>query len=260
MMNHSESILEVSKALVKAQAGFQSAAMNAVNPFLKNRYADLGAVIEAVRPALISNGLTFLQPASMADGVVTVETVVLHESGEYISESISLAAHDEKGKSAAQVTGSIITYLRRYGLSAMLGVYTEEDNDGGTPQTAAQRPATPKRNPPAAQSGPPEPPPDAWDEEAAGNGSEPYLDVSEVGVFLTKAGKPHIGLMEDGHKWPDIRWWKGRDELLTAAPWLGETVTKEQLGTPDARFPFAARVYYSEDDKGYKAAERFERI
>jgi hypothetical protein len=146
-MKMSESITEVAKALVAAQSEFETATMNATNPFLMSRYADLGAVIEAVRPALSKHGLTFVQPASMADGVVTVETVVLHESGEYIAESISLEATAEKGKSAAQVAGSIITYLRRYGLSAMLGVYADEDNDGAEPTKSASPKRTPQQAP-----------------------------------------------------------------------------------------------------------------
>ena len=261
-MKHSDSIAEISKALVKAQSDYSHAAINAVNPFLKNRYADLSSVIDAVRPALTASGLTFLQPASMADGIVTVETIILHESGEHISESISLVAHDEKGKSDAQVTGSIITYLRRYGLSSMLGIYADEDNDGVAPQPRRQTQRQTQR-PPAQREGPPamdNQPQDAWDEEQS-NATAPaaYLDVVELGVFDTKAGgKPHIGLMADGHEWPDIRWWKGRDELLEAAPWLGESVTKDDLGEMGARYPFAARVVYTEDGKGYKVAERFE--
>ena len=105
-------------------------------------------------------------------------------------------------------------------------------------------------------------PPEGWNMDEQLQDAEPpasYLDVVELGVFDVKAGgKPHIGLMADGNEWPDIRWWKGRDELLEAAPWLGESVTKDDLGEMGARYPFAARVVYTEDGKGYKVAERFE--
>ena len=157
-MQKSESITELAKALVRAQTEIGVAQMNSVNPFLKNRYADLGSVIEAVKPALAKNGLAFVQPASMSDGVVAVETVLLHESGEYISETLSLPAGEERGKSLAQVTGSIVTYLRRYGLSAMLGVYADEDADVARPAASAQR-----AQPPPAQ---PDEPPDLWEAES----------------------------------------------------------------------------------------------
>ena len=61
-----------------------------------------------------------------------METVLTHASGEWISSSLSLPLADEKGKSGAQVAGSIITYLRRYTLSAVLGMYSDEDTDGNS--------------------------------------------------------------------------------------------------------------------------------
>lgn len=109
----------------------------------------------------------------------------------------------------------------------------------------------------------PDEPPDAWDEEEADNVApetdEAFIDIAEVGVFTSKTGKPHLGLMEAGHKWPDIRWWDGRDKLLQAAPWLAQAATKEQLAVMDARYPFKARVYY-EPDGDFKKAVRFERV
>lgn len=62
-MAKSESIKELAAALSKAQAQLKPAAMNATNPFLKNRYADLGAVIEAARPVLEANGLAVVTHA-----------------------------------------------------------------------------------------------------------------------------------------------------------------------------------------------------
>jgi hypothetical protein len=255
MMDKSDTIDALATALGNAQSAMPAIPKRGRGQVGQQQttYATFDDLVATVRGPLAEHGLSFVQ---MLDDGPSLTTVLMHTSGQWIASSTPIEAMEpNKGTNAMQAYGSTLTYLKRYALASLLGVASDDDDDGSTSQ---HRPVV--RRAPAAQSGPPEPPPDAWDEEAAGNGSEPYLDVSEVGVFLTKAGKPHIGLMEDGHKWPDIRWWKGRDELLTAAPWLGETVTKEQLGTPDARFPFAARVYYSEDDKGYKAAERFERI
>ena len=104
-----------------------------------------------------------------------------------------------------------------------------------------------------------EEPPDLWDEGEDNGSGMAYLDVSEIGAFVTKAGKAHVGLMEAGHQWPDIRWWNGRDALIKSAPWLIASCAKEDL-VEGARFPFAARVYYTKDANGYKVAERFEQL
>ena len=129
-MNKSDSITKLATALVKAQSEMGVAKMNAVNPFLKNRYADLGSVIDAVKPVLNKHGISYVQHVSALNERVSVETILLHESGEWLGESISLELGIEKGKSAAQVAGSIITYLRRYSLAAICGIYADEDTDG----------------------------------------------------------------------------------------------------------------------------------
>lgn len=129
-MNKSTSLSQLSLALAKAQAEMPRVIMNSVNPFLKNKFADLGAVIEASRPVLARHGLSISQFPTYFENRVGVTTILLHESGEWLEETVLLAMEDEKGKSAAQVAGSIISYLRRYSWSAVLGLYADEDTDG----------------------------------------------------------------------------------------------------------------------------------
>lgn len=132
-MNRSDTLGALAAALSAAQAELRPAAMNATNPFLKSKYADLGSVIDAARPVLAANGLSYSQ-LPIGDGqTIGVETILMHSSGEWVSSQISLAAMEERGKSAAQVAGSIITYLRRYALAAALGIYADEDTDGHIP-------------------------------------------------------------------------------------------------------------------------------
>ena len=145
-MYKSESIAALAGALSKAQAEIKAAEMNAVNPFLKNKYADLGAVIEAARPALSKHELSFTQLVGGDAQNITLDTILFHSSGEYIGTIISLPVGDEKGRSLAQSAGAIITYLRRYGLSAILGEYADEDADGNdgkvkTKPAQAEKPA-----------------------------------------------------------------------------------------------------------------------
>lgn len=131
-MPKSDSTINLDAALIKAQAEMPVVEFDATNPFLKNRYASLGAVVRAIRPVLAKHGLGFVQfPVSDAVGGVGVESTVIHSSGEWRSERFSLPVGEEKGKSSAQVAGSIVSYLRRYALAAMFSLYADEDTDGG---------------------------------------------------------------------------------------------------------------------------------
>jgi hypothetical protein len=125
-MNKSDTIASLSKALVLAQAEFKSVTMNSVNPFFKSKYADLGAVIETCKPILSKHGLAVSQLAEGADGQAGVTTMLIHESGEYISTSLVVPI---AGGNISQEAGKTITYLRRYGLAAILGLYADEDTD-----------------------------------------------------------------------------------------------------------------------------------
>lgn len=153
-MDKSETIASLAKALSLAQGEMKAATMNAVNPFLKNKYADLGSVIEAARPVLVKNGLSFTQLVYRDETGIGVETVLMHESGEWISSRLSVEVGEERGKSTAQVAGSIITYLRRYALAAILGIYADEDTDGnGHEKQPQKRETEPAPVVPASQKG-----------------------------------------------------------------------------------------------------------
>lgn len=129
-MEKSDNINELAQALSTAQAQMKPASFNATNPFLKNKYADLGSVIETSKAALKDNGLAVSQLVGGEGGAISVTTILMHKSGQWISNAVSLPTLEERGKSAAQVAGSIITYLRRYSLASILGIYADEDNDG----------------------------------------------------------------------------------------------------------------------------------
>ena len=148
-MNKSESIQNLSAALSKAQAEYPAIKFDSVNPFLKNGYASLGAIIAGARPVNAKHGLSVSQLTFGEDGVAGVETVLMHTSGEWISSSISMPIGDEKGKSNAQVAGSIVTYLRRYSLASILGIYSDEDGDGNKPEPERKPTRTAKPTPQA---------------------------------------------------------------------------------------------------------------
>jgi hypothetical protein len=150
-IKRSESIAALAAALSKAQGEFAAARFDAVNPFLKNRYASLGSIIEAAKPVMAKNSLSVAQPVTCDGTAVSVITLLMHESGEWIESVMSLPLVEERGKSQAQAAGSVITYLRRYALASVLGMYADADTDGSQDEqkkTAKSEPS-PKSAPPA---------------------------------------------------------------------------------------------------------------
>lgn len=130
-MQKSDSIVKLAEALHKAQKSIKSALKDSTNPHFKSKYAGLPSVIEAVKEPLLDNGITFLQGIKGAPNGVAVETMLLHTSGEWISETLEIPAT----KQDAQGYGSAITYARRYGLQAMCGVPAEDDDGNAATKT-----------------------------------------------------------------------------------------------------------------------------
>jgi len=124
--DQSPTIAELAKALVKMQAAMSPVAKASDNPFFKSKYADLADIWEGIRTPLTENGLSIIQSPANIGALVVVATTILHESGEWISSEVGANPKDQ----TPQSIGSAITYLRRYGLSAMLGVVSDEDDDG----------------------------------------------------------------------------------------------------------------------------------
>lgn len=123
----SASISKISKALSQVQGEIENPANSAVNPFYKSKYAPLPDVLNIARPILAKYGLAVIQNPYSEDGKLFITTRVVHESGEWI-ETKPLQMKLEKD--TPQGVGSAITYGRRYALSAVLGLASEEDDDG----------------------------------------------------------------------------------------------------------------------------------
>lgn len=136
-------------ALAAAQAEFNVVVKNRVNPHFRSKYADIEAIMQAVRPALNSHGLFLSQSVTTSTSDVSVETMITHESGEILRSGVTKIPVSGGGN-LAQAFGSAITYARRYSLSAFLGVSADDDDDGNG---AGEQPQQQKRQapPPPAQ-------------------------------------------------------------------------------------------------------------
>lgn len=129
-MIKSEQINELATALAKAQAEMTSA--NKDSKAHAYKYADLGSVIEAVKPALNKNGISFAQLIEESDpNTVKVTTLLIHSSGQYLGSTGSTGIPEMRGCNEAQRAGAAQSYLKRYQLQALTGLPTE-DNDASS--------------------------------------------------------------------------------------------------------------------------------
>ena len=134
MTTTSESLVEIAKALSKFQGAMKSVPKGSTNPFFKSKYADLSSVTDAIKAPLSKYGLSYTQVVEPSDNnEVRVETILMHSSGEWLSCGILAVP---VSKADAQGFGSALTYARRYGLSAAIGV-AGEDDDGNAATKAA---------------------------------------------------------------------------------------------------------------------------
>ena len=135
----SDNTADLSAALAKAQSTMKAATFNKVNPHFKNKYADLSAVLEAIRKPLADNGLSVTQTTEVRDGGgFVLVTTLRHASGQWIASEYPLPV----GK--PQEMGSALTYARRYSLSAIACIAADEDDDAEGARTSGQVASAPK--------------------------------------------------------------------------------------------------------------------
>lgn len=125
-MNMSETIGELATALAKAQGQIEAASKDKSNPAFRSKYADINALRDVIRQPLADNDLSVVQlPRMNGSYFVEVETMLIHKSGEFISETLRMPLGE---KFNAHGVGSALTYCRRYSLSAMLNLAAEDDD------------------------------------------------------------------------------------------------------------------------------------
>lgn len=147
-MNRSDTIGHLALALAKAQGEITGALKDSTNPFFKSKYADLASCWDACRSSLAANELAVVQTTQRGEPVridwevedsqtgevkkygidsheIVIVTTLLHSSGEWISSPLPLVPRDI----TPQGIGTAISYGRRYGLTAMVGI-AQIDDDG----------------------------------------------------------------------------------------------------------------------------------
>ena len=134
-MKTSDTIKEISAALAAVGKEVGPVSKDGTNPHFRSSYSTLGEVIATVRPPLANHGISIVQSPSMDGATVTVETRLLHTSGEWIANECTTKAKD----ASPQSIGSAITYMRRYGLQSIACLASEDDD--GEAAMSRQKPA-----------------------------------------------------------------------------------------------------------------------
>ncbi len=139
----SEQTNELAKSLASAQGMMKAAKFNKQNPHFKNKYADLAAVWDAIREPLSKNGLSVTQTMQTngADHELWLVTTLRHASGQWTESMYPLPPNAKP-----QEFGSALTYARRYSLSAIVGIASEEDDDANEAQKVEPKPRPPTIN------------------------------------------------------------------------------------------------------------------
>ena len=118
----------ITAALIKAKANFKPIHKSKINPHFKSKYAGLDAILDAITTALTDVGVLLIQPTSIIEDKVILNTILIHaESGEQIESNLLIPTQSDPQK-----LGSALTYYRRFSLCALLAIAPDEDDDGNT--------------------------------------------------------------------------------------------------------------------------------
>ena len=126
---------ELQAALVEALAELDDPTKNRKGQH-GSSYLDLAGLLSAVRKVLAKHGLAVTQDVVVDDGSLEVTTEILHSGGEIRTYGPACV----RAVGDMQSLGGFITYLRRYQLSAALGIAGAEDDDGHSIKGQAVQP------------------------------------------------------------------------------------------------------------------------
>ena len=211
MIHHSDQINELAAALAAAQTEMANASKNAVNTHFTSKYADLGEILNTVRQPLAKHGLSLVQMPAYEDGVVCVETLLMHASGQWLRGSCSAAVQ----KADPQGIGSATTYLRRYSAASICGIAQEDDDGNAAGVSAPARKAAPKQDraarKPEAGAAPDAPATEDQIKKIRADMENPHITDDERAGFEARIAAGMTSAKADGF----IRWIKGAVDART---------------------------------------------
>jgi hypothetical protein len=178
-------IKELVVALSKAQGKMEPAKFNKTNPHYKNKYADFKSCMDACRIPLSENGLSVMQYCEDIGGRLTLVTMLAHVSGQWIKSDFPLIPKNMDSQSI----GSAMTYAKRYSLSCMLGIVSDDEDDDGE-ASHGRGTGNSYKQPPQNQYNPPQPKPKTINEK----------QLKDLNFFLEECGSDYKQKMVDRFK------------------------------------------------------------
>jgi len=132
-VSFSEKKENIFKAIILCKNLSRNPKKTSSNPYFRSRYADLSEVLDCLSEPLEMSKLAISQHPSVNGGVLSIETLVIHESGEWMSSVISCEINKvlrENGQieTDPQRIGSLISYLRRYSIASIFCLAQEDDD------------------------------------------------------------------------------------------------------------------------------------
>jgi ERF superfamily len=198
-MEKSEHINELAKALASAQGEMKGASKDSSNPFYKSKYADLASVWNAIGASFQKHGLSVVQTTSEGDKGLMLHTTLLHSSGQYVTGGILV----KPVKNDPQGLGSALTYYRRYALSAIAGVYAEDDDGNlASGKKPEDKPSIPQQSDPAKDyflAPHPEDDFPAWDDLSAAKNSDSAQTNDRIFTIGKYVGKKFSEVSDGGY-------------------------------------------------------------
>ena len=199
-METSETKAELFKAFANFKKKLKQPLKDANNPFFKSKYVPLENVVQVVDEAMIDTGLSYTQGiADLEEGYLRVDTIILHESGEYM---IINGSKVKPTKLDPQSAGSAITYARRYSLSTALGIASDTDDDGNGASQQAKNNQQPNNTKQSQNQPKPE--------------LTPEQKVTANIEWVNKNYKPEIGLIKSWQNMAPDKALKAIKEYLKA--------------------------------------------
>ncbi len=196
MIETSPSIVKLAVAMRAVQAAVGGVPKDSTNPHFRNKYASLESVIDTIREHYLAAGLAVMQsPGPYADGAITLTTMVMHESGEWLRSEMSLPV----AKQDPQGVGSALTYAERYSLMALFNLAAVDDDA----ETASRPAPRPVQSPPARSSVSPAP-----EAPPAGNISQAAVSSATRQRLMEAMGKAQTR--------PALRAWADNPKVATA--------------------------------------------
>jgi hypothetical protein len=129
---------KLNAALVAALSDMRNIAKDKVNPHFRSKFTSLDAILETVRPIMAKHELAITQLPEFRDGLAGVTTRIIHVSGEFSESTLMLPIKDQ----TCQSVGCALTYARRYSISAICGIASDEDDDGQQASTPPKKTVT----------------------------------------------------------------------------------------------------------------------